>query len=70
MLYIPRGQRAKNLGVAIHRLPKESAKVSERGVGVSFSMIVIDQDEEETSLSCSAIQVSEDCFATVDCATL
>ena len=29
---------------------------------VLCAMIVIDQDECETSVSCSAIQVSEDCY--------
>ena len=56
---------------AVKRLYENKAQnkakiVPKGGVGLSSSMTVIDHDEDDVSVSCSAIQVSEDCYAMVD----
>ena len=35
--------------------------VPKGGVGVSSSMVIVDQEEDEASVTCSAIHISEDC---------
>ena len=41
-------------------------KAAPRGaVGVNASMIIVDPEEGDTYVSCSAIQASEDCYAMV-----